>query len=189
MSILKPAHAVLGLLSLALLSACATSSHPPLPTVQSVDLNRYSGTWHEIAMLPNRFQAMCVADTRALYRPDGDAVSVTNQCRTADGKTEQVDGVAKVVEGSQGAKLRVSFFRPFYGDYWVLERTRTTAGRWSANRAESTHGFWRATRRLIRPRSNACWRVPKRSALIVRHSCARRTPRHKTEPCEGAHTA
>lgn len=121
MPILKPAHAVLGLLSLALLSACASSSHSPLPTVQSVDLNRYSGTWYEIAMLPNRFQAMCVADTRALYRPDGEAVSVTNQCRTVDGKTEQAEGVAKVVEGSQGAKLRVSFFRPFYGDYWVLE--------------------------------------------------------------------
>lgn len=121
MSMFKPAHAVLGLLSFALLSACASTSHPPLPTVQSVDLNRYYGIWYEIALLPNPFQAMCVADTRALYSPDGEAVSVTNQCRTADGKTEQANGIAKVVEGSQGAKLRVSFFRPFYGDYWVLE--------------------------------------------------------------------
>jgi apolipoprotein D and lipocalin family protein len=64
---------------------------------------------------------MCVADVRATYRPDGKAVSVVNQCRTADGTLEQADGIARLVEGSQGAKLRVSFFRPFYGDYWILE--------------------------------------------------------------------
>jgi apolipoprotein D and lipocalin family protein len=46
---------------------------------------------------------------------------VINQCRTADGTIEQADGMANVVEGSQGAKLRVSFFRPFYGDYWILD--------------------------------------------------------------------
>lgn len=120
MTMMKPARAVLALLAVALLTACATS-HPPLPTVQSVDLGRYSGTWYEIALLPNRFQSMCVADTRALYRPEGDTVSVINQCRTADGKIEQASGIAKVVEDSQGAKLRVSFFRPFYGDYWILE--------------------------------------------------------------------
>ena len=46
---------------------------------------------------------------------------VVNECRTADGRIEQATGVAKRVEGSDGAKLRVSFFRPFYGDYWILE--------------------------------------------------------------------
>ncbi len=102
------------------LVACATP-HPPLPTVQAVDLDRYYGAWYEIARLPNRFQAMCVADTQATYRPDGQAVTVVNRCRTASGKIEQADGVAKVVPGSQGAKLRVSFFRPFYGDYWILD--------------------------------------------------------------------
>jgi apolipoprotein D and lipocalin family protein len=102
----------------ALLAACAP--HPPLPTVQSVELARYYGTWYEIARLPNRFQAMCASDTRATYRPDGENVSVLNSCRTAEGKPEQAEGIARVVEDSQGAKLRVSFFRPFYGDYWVL---------------------------------------------------------------------
>lgn len=103
----------------ALLAACTTPA-PPLPTVQAVDLGRYYGTWYEIARLPNRFQSMCVSDTRAVYRPDGKQVSVVNQCRTADGRIEQAEGVAKLVEGSNGAKLRVSFFRPFYGNYWIL---------------------------------------------------------------------
>ncbi|HEY9146138.1 MAG TPA: lipocalin family protein [Thiobacillus sp.] len=103
-----------------LLGAC-TSTHAPLATVPAVDLDRYYGTWYEIARLPNRFQAMCLSDTRATYRPDGDTVRVVNQCRTATGKIEQADGIAKVVAGSHGAKLRVSFFRPFYGDYWILD--------------------------------------------------------------------
>lgn len=114
---------------LAMITACAASAvllacttpHPPLPTVQSVDLQRYYGTWYEIARLPNSFQSMCASDTQATYRPQGTDVEVLNQCRTAEGGFTQAKGVAKVVPGSNGAKLRVSFFRPFYGDYWVLD--------------------------------------------------------------------
>lgn len=112
---------ILGALSAVALVAACTTPAPPLPTAQSVDLERYYGTWYEIARLPNRFQSMCVSDTRADYRPDGDVVSVVNRCRTAEGTFKQADGLARVVEGSRGAKLRVSFFRPFYGDYWILE--------------------------------------------------------------------
>ena len=109
-----------GTAAVALLTACITP-HTPLPTVPAVDLDRYYGTWYEIARLPNRFEVQCVSDTQATYHPDGDTVRVVNQCRTADGTVEQADGIAKVVAGSQGAKLRVSFFRPFYGDYWILD--------------------------------------------------------------------
>jgi apolipoprotein D and lipocalin family protein len=104
--------------------ACATRPVAPLPTVDAVDLNRYAGTWHEIALLPNRFQSMCAADTQAHYRLDGDVVRVTNRCRKANGEIEEATGIAKVVEGSNGARLRVNFFRPFYGDYWVLALDR-----------------------------------------------------------------
>jgi apolipoprotein D and lipocalin family protein len=92
----------------------------PLPTVPQVDLARYAGAWYEIALLPNRFQKQCVADTQARYRLDGDRVEVVNRCRKADGRIDDIKGRAKVVDGSGNAKLRVSFFWPFYGDYWVL---------------------------------------------------------------------
>ena len=101
-------------------AGCALPPTMPLPTVESVDLARYMGEWYEIAMLPNSFQSMCVADTQASYRLDGDVVRVRNRCRKADGGTEEANGIAKVVEGSRNTKLRVSFFRPFYGDYWIL---------------------------------------------------------------------
>jgi apolipoprotein D and lipocalin family protein len=102
------------------LASCTLRPTVPLATVESVDLARYMGDWYEIALLPNRFQSMCVADTQASYRLDGDVVRVRNRCRNAGGAIEQADGIAKVVEGSRNAKLRVSFFRPFYGDYWIL---------------------------------------------------------------------
>ena len=107
--------------ALAALTGCsATPAALPLPTVASVDLARYAGGWYEISALPNRFQAMCVADTKAHYRAIGDDIEVINRCRQADGSVTRATGIAKVVADSGNAKLRVSFFRPFYGNYWVL---------------------------------------------------------------------
>lgn len=103
---------------IAMLAGCATP--PPMPTVATVDLDRYLGTWYEVALIPNRFQEQCASDTRAEYTRDGDAIRVTNRCRTSDGKEEVANGIARVVADSGNARLRVSFFRPFYGDYWIL---------------------------------------------------------------------
>ena len=108
------------LVATAELSGCSTAPTTPLPTVAGVDMARYAGRWYEVSSLPNRFQAQCVADPQAQYRVIGDDIAVTNRCRRADGGVDGVTGVAKVVAGSANAKLRVSFFRPFYGDYWVL---------------------------------------------------------------------
>ena len=107
--------------ALALLTAC--NSTPPAdapPTVASVDVARYLGTWAQQGIVPNKFQKMCASNTRATYAKDGDGLSVLNQCVDASGKPVEAKGVAKIVDGSNNAKLKVSFFRPFYGDYWVL---------------------------------------------------------------------
>ena len=112
------------LLTVALLAAaaCAAPAAPPLPTVAAVDLARYAGGWYEIALLPNWFQRSCVADTKARYRADGEGgIEVINRCRTADGSIDTAKGHATIVAGSANAKLRVSFFWPFKGDYWVLD--------------------------------------------------------------------
>ena len=53
-------------------------------------------------------------------RPDGD-INVVNRCRKPGGKTDEARGKAKVVDKETNAKLKVSFFGPFYGDYWVLD--------------------------------------------------------------------
>lgn len=102
------------------LGAGCAGPRTPLPTVEAVDLERYAGLWYEIAHLPNRFQAKCVSDTRATYAREGERISVLNECRTEGGSFDSARGIARVVEGSGNAKLRVSFFRPFHGDYWIL---------------------------------------------------------------------
>src|SRR6056297_263026 len=108
-------------IALLLLAACG-SHHPPLPTVDHVDLDRYLGTWYEIARYPAPFQEGCVA-TSATYslREDGD-IRVLNRCRvnTPDGELRVAEGRAKIIDEQSNAKLKVTFFWPFYGDYWVL---------------------------------------------------------------------
>jgi apolipoprotein D and lipocalin family protein len=110
------------LVAVASLSGCRSteSTLNPLPTVAKVEVDRYLGTWVQQALIPNRFQAMCVRNTTATYARDGAGLSVLNRCTDADNKPVEAKGVAKIVEDSNNAKLRVSFFRPFYGDYWVL---------------------------------------------------------------------
>jgi apolipoprotein D and lipocalin family protein len=96
---------------------------PPLETVAHVDLSRYVGTWYEIASFPQSFQRGCTATT-ATYtpRPDG-GIDVLNRCRqgSLDGKEKTALGRARVADGSTNAKLEVSFFRPFWGDYWIID--------------------------------------------------------------------
>lgn len=95
-----------------LISSGTTSAEPStgsaLRTVSSVDLSRYSGTWYEIARYPNRFQRDCQSDTTAEYTI------------RKDGKVKTARGTAKVADKATNAKLKVTFFWPFYGDYWII---------------------------------------------------------------------
>jgi apolipoprotein D and lipocalin family protein len=122
MSIPKRAKTFFTILIAAIFSAgCSTASHPPLPTVESVDLERYSGRWVEIARYENRFEKGCVSAS-ADYLLAGDSVSVINRCYDANGTLiGEAAGRARVVEKSANAKLKVSFFWPFQGDYWILK--------------------------------------------------------------------
>ena len=93
-----------------------------LPVAKNVDLERYQGRWFEVARLPFRFEAKCVADVTATYtlRADG-RIDVVNECRKADGRITRAEGWAKVVAGDgSNARLKVTFFPPFFGDYWIL---------------------------------------------------------------------
>jgi apolipoprotein D and lipocalin family protein len=111
------------------LSACAgMDSRAPITTVPSVDLNRYAGTWYEIARLPMWFQRHCV-DSKAVYtsRPDG-SIGVHNECVTNTGGLDEADGVATVVDPKTNARLSVvfdNFFARLFGsaregNYWII---------------------------------------------------------------------
>jgi len=94
----------------------------PIPTAPNVDLTRYQGTWYEIARLPLSWENKCVANVTATYtlRPDG-KVTVLNQCRKKDGTETASSGTAEVAtKDNSNSKLKITFFWPFKGDYWIL---------------------------------------------------------------------
>ena len=95
----------------------------PLQTVGAVDLERYLGRWYEIARYPAWFQRNCTAVTADYSLREDGLVKVVNRCRkgSLDGKLKQAKGRAKVVDKETNAKLKVSFFGPFWGDYWIID--------------------------------------------------------------------
>jgi apolipoprotein D and lipocalin family protein len=95
----------------------------PLATVPSVDLGRYMGRWFEIASFPQSFQKGCHCSAAEYSMTDKGYVRVVNTCRqdSVEGKVKTANGKAFVVDGSGNAKLRVQFFWPFRGDYWIID--------------------------------------------------------------------
>ena len=95
----------------------------PLEVVDSVDLDRYLGKWYEIASYPAWFQKNCTAVTADYSLRDDGVIEVINSCRkgTLDGKLKKSKGRAKVVDAATNAKLKVSFFGPFWGNYWIID--------------------------------------------------------------------
>ncbi len=91
-----------------------------LEVVPHVELEKYLGKWYEIAHLPAKFQEGC-NETTATYTLSKDgSISVLNQT-IKNGKMKQAKGKAKVVDKNSNAKLKVTFFWPFYGDYWIIK--------------------------------------------------------------------
>lgn len=102
------------------------SEPSPLPTVASLDLQRYLGTWYEIDRLPMRHEPEDATDISAHYRFDDDgSVRVHNRC-IHNGQLHEAIGRATPVDASN-SRLEVSFlpkglrWLPFTrGDYWVI---------------------------------------------------------------------
>ncbi|HMH15484.1 MAG TPA: lipocalin family protein [Edaphobacter sp.] len=116
----------LSLLALALfgIKALAFGADEPLETVEHVDLARYQGKWFEVARLPLRWEDKCASDVTAIYTPQFNGkIEVVNTCKKADGKVSQSKGTAKTASKKDlsNAKLKVTFFWPFSGDYWILD--------------------------------------------------------------------
>jgi len=110
------------------LAGCSTTTTerlklPPLKVVAQVDLQRYAGTWYEIANFPQSFQEGCHATTATYALRDDGEVDVINRCRkgSVDGPEDSAEGRARVVDTRSNAKLEVSFFRPFWGAYWIID--------------------------------------------------------------------
>ncbi|WP_208862364.1 lipocalin family protein [Bosea lupini] len=133
-----------------MLAAC-NPTHPsgnanvPQPA-KPVELSRYVGRWHEQARYEASFQKGCEAVTADYAAKSDGSIAVVNSCRegSVSGPLRKAEATAKVVDGSNNAKLKVSFFPPFEGDYWVLDRAADYS--WSIVGEPSGQYLWILTR-------------------------------------------
>src|SRR5665647_1231573 len=113
---------VLILLLPIIISDMAQSQKSPT-VVSSVHLNSYKGIWQEIARLPNYFERKlkCTSATYTL-RDDG-RITVLNKGNYLSDpkKTTSSKGIAWIPDKNNPAKLKVQFFWPFSGDYWIMD--------------------------------------------------------------------
>lgn len=110
---------LLGLM--ATLAGCSTAPPPGLAAVTPFDVNRYAGTWYEIARMDHAFERG-LSDVSATYRllPDG-SVQVTNRGFDGERKAwKEAVGKALFTGEANRGSLKVSFFGPFYGGYHVV---------------------------------------------------------------------
>jgi len=106
------------LLFLSLICACSHVKNPP-PTADHVNLKRYAGRWYEIASFANRFQKGCQCTLADYQLQNNDTVMVTNRC-IKNGQWSQAKGKAWPIQGTDNSKLKVQFFWPFTGNYWII---------------------------------------------------------------------
>ena len=100
--------------------SCKTTQN--LTTVQEVDIARYAGQWYEIARLPNSFEKglECVTATYTIKK--NDKIEVLNKGYSIEkpGKLSTAKGRAWVPALEFPGRLKVSFFWPFAGNYYII---------------------------------------------------------------------
>jgi len=103
------------------LSACV--KHPDSVTpVSGFELDRYLGTWYEIARLDHSFERGMNNVTASYSLRDDGGVRVINRGYLPEqDKWKEAEGKAYFVKDSDEGYLKVSFFGPFYGAYVVFE--------------------------------------------------------------------
>jgi apolipoprotein D and lipocalin family protein len=94
-----------------------------LPTVTNIDLPRYTGIWFEIARLPNRFEKGLKCITASYGIKGNGKIEVVNAGNLINNpkKVKQSTGKAWVPDNKFPGRLKVQFFWPFSGDYYIIE--------------------------------------------------------------------
>jgi apolipoprotein D and lipocalin family protein len=103
--------------------AYTNMSAQTMQTVPNVDLAKYAGKWYEIASFPQRFQKGCHCTTAEYTPTEKGYIIVENRCNkdSVKGTLSYIKGKAFVEKNSGNAKLKVQFFWPFKGKYWIID--------------------------------------------------------------------
>ncbi|MGY6274554.1 lipocalin family protein [Methylomonas sp. MgM2] len=116
---------IIGFSLILFLTACMGIPEGVTP-ITGFELDRYLGTWYEIARLDHSFERG-LTDVTAEYSLRGDGgVRVINSGYNAEAKRRQsAEGKAYFIENPSTGRLKVSFFGPFYGAYNIIALDKT----------------------------------------------------------------
>lgn len=105
----------------ALLSGC-TGVPDGITPITGFKLDRYLGTWYEVARLDHRFERG-LSEVTASYsmREEGGVRVVNRGFNAAKGEWKEAEGKAFFIDEPDVGRLKVSFFGPFYGAYNIIE--------------------------------------------------------------------
>lgn len=105
------------------LGAVASAQQIDYTTITAFDLNRYLGKWYEIARYDHAFERGLVRTTAEYTLRDDGKIKVLNSgyLNGLNGSYQESVGKAKPNKNGEPGQLRVSFFGPFYGDYYILD--------------------------------------------------------------------
>jgi apolipoprotein D and lipocalin family protein len=111
-----------GLLAMLLLSSACTGVPEGVRTVRMFELDRYLGTWYEIARLDHKFERGLSSVTATYSMRDGGGVKVVNRgFDTEKNEWDEAEGKAFFTGDPDVGELKASFFGPFYGGYNIIE--------------------------------------------------------------------
>lgn len=102
-----------------LLASCSSTDEYYIPPIQNFNLAQYLGKWHEIARTDNTFERGCKNVTAEYSLRDDEGIDVINKC-IKNGKSKTAKGVGYFKYSQDVGSLKVSFFRPFYGNYYII---------------------------------------------------------------------
>lgn len=119
MRVIKPSFV---LLLAAVLVGCATTPPAGVQPVTGFDVDRYAGRWYEIARFDYRFERGLSNVTADYTVNDNGTVTVVNRGYDVDeGKWKEAEGKARFTGDATVGSLKVSFFGPFYGGYFIFD--------------------------------------------------------------------
>jgi apolipoprotein D and lipocalin family protein len=159
LSVTTLALLVAGLSVIGTMPRAAARRGPPVPR-KPVAIDRYLGLWHEFARYENRFERGAEAVTATYTRQADGLIRIVNASRQGGlmGRLRHAEARGRVVAGSHDAKLKLSFFGPFFwGNYWVLDHAEDYS--WSIVGEGSRRYLWILTREA-HP-------APERRALLL----------------------
>lgn len=112
----------LGIAGLLILNSCSVRLPKGAKPVAHFDLEKYLGTWYEIARLDHRFEKNMDRNTAEYSMKGNGVIRVYNKgYDNRRNKWRSATGEARPVEGAETGRLKVAFFKPFWAAYNVID--------------------------------------------------------------------